>query len=487
MHIRKAKMLAVVATVVFATTAPLSFAPVLAQSSATTATAAGAYNGAIASSVRVLARRKDGSATYGTGWVIQATDNENRAGAAVVVTARHVIAGADKVTIVESGSDIDDQKPATVIGGTVDQDIAFLEVKDLAKPPLQLTRARPDVGGDIAAAGYTTASDTNETEGRAKSASLKRGGLSKYYRGPVNSGAQAPIDQLEFDAPILSGFSGGPLLNQCGRVIGMTITDGGHIRIAEGASVAVAQGVSTAVAADEIIRAARATSIEVNVTNTACGEAVVPPPPPPPPAPCSEPYKSVDAAGKVCTPIEPTASQKLMHGMKGPIGLVVALGVLALLVIFGTIFWLVFRRRPRSSQFGTTSIVSGEPPAGGSILLSGTHKPSSVAATLRLTGRGPDGEPIDLRYSASDLAGGGVMLGVEGDPTGRIPDKRPTKFVGRSHARLAFDGRNYTVEDNKSLNGTKVGGVKLEPYVKRVLVSGDTVTLADVALHVTID
>ncbi len=185
--------------------------------------------------------------------------------------------------IVESGAAIGDQKPATVISVKADQDIAFLEVKNLAKPALQLTRSRPNIGDSIAAAGYTTASDRGETDGRAHSATLKRGGLSKYFLGPVGSEAQAPIDQIEFDAPILAGFSGGPLLNQCGRVIGMTVKDGGHIQIAEGASVAMAQGVATAVASDEIIRAARAASVEVDVVDAACGSAETTKLPPPPP------------------------------------------------------------------------------------------------------------------------------------------------------------------------------------------------------------
>jgi hypothetical protein len=442
----------------------------------------------------VLAVLPDGRTTYGTGWVIRSADKENRAGATVVATARHVIAGAIKVMVVESGNAIGDQKPATVINSQFDQDIAFLEVKDLDKPALLLTRARPDVGDDVAAAGYTSASDRGEEQGRAKSATLKRGGLSKYFRGLIDRNAQAPVDQVEFDAPILAGFSGGPLLNRCGRVVGMAVTDGGHIQIAEGASVAVAQGVATAVATDEIIRAARAASIDVTPVDTACGESIgLQPPPPPPPAPCPAPFTSSDTAGKPCTPIMATGWQKLVHNLKGPIGILIGIAVLALIVLIGMIFWLMGRRRkPTPSKiFGPSEGIVGPGGPGSNLLDQGyKSKPlgSEVRATsLRLTGRGPDGEPIDLRFTSDQLQASAAMLGVDGDSNARILDNRPKTFVGRKHALLAFDGHHFTVEDNKSTNGTKVGGQKLEPFTKRVLVSGDTLTIADISLRVTVE
>lgn len=454
----------------------------------------GSYAPAIASSVRVLALRTDGQATYGTGWVIQTADAKNRAGASVVVTARHVVVGAVKVMIVEADSEINDQKPATVISSKVDQDIAFLEVKDLTKPALQLTRARPDVGADIAATGYTTASDRSEAQGRARSATLKRGGVSKFFRGLVDPNAQAPIDQIEFDAPVLAGFSGGPLLNRCGRVVGMTIADGGHVQISEGASVAMAQGVATAVAADEIIRAARAASVDVTAVDTSCGEtAALQPPPPPPLSTCPSPFLSVDTNGKACMPMAPTGWQRFTHNLRSPIGIVIGVALLALFVVIGIILWLMSGRRKSSASqvFGPTEGVSTAGHSGSSLLDNrGSRSAGSQAggsASLRLTGRGPGGEPIDLRFSSADLQSGPVMLGVEGDTNGRIPDTRSKTLVSRKHAQIAYDGRNFTVEDNKSMNRTKVGGETLNAFSKRVLISGDTLTIADVALYVTVE
>ncbi len=68
------------------------------------------------------------------------------------------------------------------------------------------------------------------------------------------------------------------------------------------------------------------------------------------------------------------------------------------------------------------------------------------------------------------------MLGVEGSANGRIADNRSKTLVSRRHAQIAYDGQNFTIEDNKSLNGTKVGTAKLEPFTKRTVVSGDTIS-----------
>ncbi|MEA3033190.1 MAG: hypothetical protein QOH86_1206, partial [Sphingomonadales bacterium] len=107
-------------------------------------------------------------------------------------------------------------------------------------------------------------------------------------------------------------------------------------------------------------------------------------------------------------------------------------------------------------------------------------------ATLRLTGRGPDGEPIDLSFRSTALQKGGAMLGVGSNADVKIPDNRTQYRVSRLHARIAFDGRHFTIEDNKSMNKTFVGDKALEAHSPTVLVNGDRVRLADVDLAVSI-
>ena len=40
--------------------------------------------------------------------------------------------------------------------------------------------------------------------------------------------------------------------------------------------------------------------------------------------------------------------------------------------------------------------------------------PSTGGRAIRITGKGPSNEPIDMQFTADELTGAGVMLGVEG-------------------------------------------------------------------------
>jgi Trypsin-like peptidase domain/FHA domain len=450
---------------------------------ATAQTDSDVFKPVVDSSVRVLAMMSDGSARYGTGWVISAADKQNNAGAAVIVTAGHVVAGAVKVTVVESGSAISDQRIGTVIGSTPERDLAFVEVKGITQPALTLTRATPNLGDQVAAVGYASASDANETNGRASRGSLKVGHLSKDFQGSMTDNS-APIDQVEFDAPVLGGFSGGPLVNLCGMVLGVTVKDGGHIAVSEGEQIATAQGIAVAVASDEVIKAARDNRVSVQAIDAACPVNEKPVPPPPV---CSAPFISTEH-GQACTPIQPNQIQSIVHNLGGPTGVTMIVAGAALLVVGGTVLAVVGgRRKPLPPGGGATGQGGGTAPGGGGISILSPPPPPPRSRTIRLTGRGPSNEAIDLKFDANELVGSGVMLGVEGDEGARIPDNRPKTFVSRRHASLSYDGRNFLIIDNKSANKTKVGGEALPPSTPRPLVSGDRLELADVVLNVLID
>ena len=445
----------------------------------------------IDSTVRVLALLPNGTTNMGTGWVIEEADRANRAGGAIVVTARHLVNGAVKVTIVEPGSSITDQRAAVVHAATPERDLAFLEVKDIAEPALTITRSVPNVGDTVRGIGYSSASDENEANGRAVRASPKLGGLSKVFRGNIGPGASAPIDQIEFDAPILPGFSGGALVNDCGQVIGVMVKDGGHIRLGEGHQIATASGVALAVASDEIITAARDAGINLTVTNSVCdAHALSTTPPAPPPTPCSKPFITSEN-GRGCIKKPPTPLEKVIHSVGGPTGALVIVALLALAVILGTLAMMFSRRR--AYQGGGIAVAVAPAPAldtsqpFASLPSSDTPSAPPAPRSIRLTGRAPLDDVIDLRFTAEELAGPGLVLGVEGDDRAKIPDRRKETHVSRRHANLRFDGRNFVVIDLKSSNGTKVSGERLTPNVPRYVVSGDRLELADVILNVTTD
>lgn len=407
---------------------------------------------AVNSTVRIIAVAPDNSISMGTGWVVVGPDFKNRAGAAVVVTAMHVVNGAAVLKIIPAGGSISEAKDARFIKGWNENDIAFLEVKELNAQPIAITRAVPPLTGKVVALGFNSTSDAREDGKLARSAAAKTGTLSKTFQAKMNDSAQAAVSQIEFDAAILPGYSGGPLLNECGRAVGLTVKDGGHLSISPNVTIATSQGTDAAVAANELIRAAHDAQVEIAPVDQACGPgpAVTPTPTPtqtavtPPPAPWWQ------------------VNPLLIIGLGG----LAAVGVAA---------FLLLRKRPQPPVIGAGGPGISPPPP-----------PPPSNASIRLSGRGPGGELIDIRFSGSMIGAQGVMLGTEGVGDARIPDARANAFVSRKHAELAYDGQRFTLTDNKSTNHSFVENKQLVPGEARTLANGETIKLADVSLHVTI-
>ena len=107
-------------------------------------------------------------------------------------------------------------------------------------------------------------------------------------------------------------------------------------------------------------------------------------------------------------------------------------------------------------------------------------------ATLRLDGHAPDGSPISLEFGSEALRGKAALIGAGTNADARVPDNRTEYKVSRLHARLSHDGGGFTVEDNKSLNGTMLNGKALDPHQPAKIVTGDVISLADIDLRATI-
>ena len=169
-----------------------------------------------ASVVRVLVEGPGGAAS-GTGFVV----NEE----GIVATNFHVVRAH-----VENGwrlSVIDRQAPgaarhlpAELVEGFPGEDLALLRVAGLDRPPVAFAAAgleAPGNGLEVLAIGFPGAADRLGPEDQA---SLVRGAISRTFEAPWQAhGPAIPI--LQHTAPINPGNSGGPLIDWCGRVIGV--------------------------------------------------------------------------------------------------------------------------------------------------------------------------------------------------------------------------------------------------------------------------
>jgi serine protease DegQ len=146
-----------------------------------------------ASVVRVIARR--GHAGSGIVW-----------SAGTVVTANHVIENDERIDVESS----DGSGKALILGRDPGTDLALLQVDDLTAPaasPADVHRAR--IGHLVLA--LARPSDLHATIGVISSLSASF----RSWRG-------GEIDRLiQTDAQLLPGFSGGPLIDLAGRVLGV--------------------------------------------------------------------------------------------------------------------------------------------------------------------------------------------------------------------------------------------------------------------------
>lgn len=420
----------------------------------------------------------------GTGWVIQGVDVQNRAGAAVIATSYNIIEKSSEIRVSEPGSP--ERYYAIPIGYDTDRNIAFLEVKDVRARPLVLTRTTPKLGWNVWATGYNKASDYAEGPNRlAVKATVKGGRMGRDLRGPVSRETRATVNQIEHDATLLPGYEGGPLVDRCARVVGMNMKSGAEVVRRANLLIEPQAAVMNALKSDEVITAALAKGVKIDVRDgEGCGSAAASAPVPS--VPSKEPVEKepVGALGRL------TAA--FGSGSSALLALAALLGVVAL----GFGIYTLTRRQPSPAggwEPAPAAPVRDSPQSRDA----GASAPTSVAGTppgdtkvaesvLRLTGRGPGGEPIELSFGSATLQKGGVMIGVGANADVKVPDNRTEHKVSRLHARIAHDGRNFTIEDNKSLNKTYVGGKPIESHVPTPLLNGERIRLADVELSVSI-
>ena len=126
-----------------------------------------------------------------------------------ILTNAHVVAGADTVTVHVNGED----RSAEVLGGSVDDDIAVLQLDD-ASGVVPATFAQGDVavGDPVVAIGNALALEGGPT--------VTQGIISALGRSIDTQ--EGHLDGLiQTDAAISSGNSGGPLANASGEVVGI--------------------------------------------------------------------------------------------------------------------------------------------------------------------------------------------------------------------------------------------------------------------------
>lgn len=440
------------------------------------------FDGAINSTVRV---RSLSTGRSGTGWVIAAADEANRAGAAVIVTSLNTIEGSTAVIVREPNANVD--RDATILAIDTDRNLVLLEVKDISAKQIALTRTMPKVGRSVWATGYSLPADRAEGWRLAVNATIKGGRLGREYRGPISLEARADTNQLEHDAALVPGYEGGPLLDKCGRVVGVNMKSGGDIGRRSRMRIQPSAAIMNALRADEVIAFAKSSQVEPEILegescSGAAAAAIAPP------VGATKPAAAAQTTGQ--------GGSSSLFSNSWLLGLLVVLGLA--IAAFGFFF---LSRKPKAAEPASQPKPQpkpnpGTPPKPGAAttvaadsstrLMADAPKGTTRETTLRLSGRGPDGEAISIDFGATLLKAKPATLGVGANADIKIPDNRTEYKVSRMHAKISSDGTSFTIEDNKSLNGTKLNGKLLEPHKVETIVNGDVISLADIDLKASI-
>ena len=364
-----------------------------------------------------------------------------------VLTNQHVIDGGSRIVVGNRHSG--GLKPAEVIWESAALDLALLKVDGLTLPVAELASGKPNKGDPVIAMGYPGAADYGED--LTFEATVNRGVLSNFHREPWSGrGNGRPLDIIQHDAPINAGNSGGPLFDDCGRVIGVNTQKSGQRNT---------HGIFWASRITEAIPELRRLGIAARITDSDCTLA-------------AGDAQAIDDEAR--RQIEATSRLTLAVGT--------GLGLLTLLAL------ALALRQPRQEIIKVFDRLTRRTP---SPPVPVPPPPPPERAVLVLTGfdRAGHSQRIAIPEQGASEAEGGLVIGSHPALVDCVIDD---STVSRRHARVfvalpmpgsAGGGQDCRIEDLNSTNGTFVNGRRPAPFERVSIAPGDRVALGAIELQ----
>ncbi len=165
----------------------------------------------------IVDKTRNNAVSSGSGFVITSQGH--------IATAQHVITQATtsnnfRILAFTEGNSSSPHE-ATVVWQSSQYDIAVLKVSSLNASPLTLNTSQLSKEEDVKAIGFPGAADAVDTKRDAITiATRTRGEVSRVFSADWK-GLGKRVQVVQHTAPINSGSSGGPLINNCNQVIGI--------------------------------------------------------------------------------------------------------------------------------------------------------------------------------------------------------------------------------------------------------------------------
>nr|MBX2805328.1 trypsin-like peptidase domain-containing protein [Hyphomicrobiales bacterium] len=198
----------------------------------------------------------------------------------IVATNHHVIEnhdGSENAIIVYREGVRKRPFRGDVIWFSEELDLALLQIPGLVAPALPINDSELDKEDRVRAAGFPTTSNAVDQGREASLISTRTGGqVSRYFQADwKNAGRKVKV--VQHTAAINRGSSGGPLINQCGEVVGInTFVARSHLERVDGnISVSVKHATFFASHASELASILRVRRIPADIRSGQCGDAIL--------------------------------------------------------------------------------------------------------------------------------------------------------------------------------------------------------------------
>lgn len=364
----------------------------------------------------------------------------------------------------------DDYVPVRVYQDLRTSDIAILEID----PAHRLFGYIPLVFGDrnsyergdrITAIGYPDAADTfsDLTIAQFTDSTTPQGSITR-----ITTVDGVPV--IQTDANVTGGHSGGPIINEDGLVIGMTVWGVGT----EVGGVLIRDNIEYAVQVDELTSFLRSRNIPFLEANAAIDET-------------PEPGEETAAEASEPEPVVEEVAAPAADQDQGQMMLFIGIGAAVLLVV---VLAIVLTRGKKAAPAAATPRVAAPPPPSSATTQkaapSATQARPTSAATP-VTRAKPVGPKVGIKGISGQFAGQTIDMTGNQLVIGRDPRMAQLVYpqskddISRKHVTIRFDEKTqkFVLEDSSS-NGTFLSSnEKLESGKPYYLNPGDRFYVAD--------